>query len=97
MKNNVLYHQGNWQGIYQISDPINGKQSWISGSNAIWYWQGDWLIGSLEDIGTMVGSMSLFDDHGGLDNENNVWTYWTGYGWFNAGANEVSIDCTSKN
>ena len=98
MKNNVLSHQGSRQGIYHISDPINGKQSWTSGSTAIWYAQGRWNIGSLDNIGTGVCGIFGFDDYGGLDDDNKVWKYFDmGNGWLTAGANDVSIDCTSKN
>ena len=103
MKNDVLSHQGKFQGIYQISDPINGKQSWTSGSTAIWYWQGYWLIGSLDNIGTAVCEISANGYDGGLDDsllddDNNEWQYWIpGNGWMFASPNDVSIDCTSKN
>ena len=83
-----------------MSDLINGKQSWTSGSNAIWYWQGHWQIGSLDNIGTSVSGMHTYDVYGGLDDNNNEWLYWnheTVIGWTYAGSNQVSIDCTSKN
>ena len=93
-----MSHQGSSQGIYQISDPINGKQSWTSGWTAIWYGQGKWDIGDLEYIGTGVCGIYAHDDYGGLDDDNNQWEYWYfGNGWTYAGANDVSIDCTSKN
>ena len=98
LKNYVLSEQGNLKGIYQISDPINGKQSWISGLNAIWYQQGNWQIGIPDEIGVSVGGIHASDDYGGLDDNNNEWSYWnTDTGWTGAGAIEVSIDCTSKN
>ena len=104
-EDNVLANQGSKQGMYQMSDPIHGKQSWISGSNAIWYLDGAWLIGSLDNIGTVMCSLYAYDDYGGLDDNSNEWVYYSwdnGYynnidGWKWAGENEVSIDCTSKN
>ena len=93
-----MSNEGYRQGIYQISDPINGKQSWTSGSNAIWYEQGDWVIGDLEDIGTNICAMSAIDAYGGLDDDNNVWQYYNPeIGWTYPGENNVRIDCTSKN
>ena len=98
MKNDVLSHQGSIQGIYQISDPINGKQSWTSGSNAIWYGQGQWHIGSLDAIGTSLCGIYARDNYGGLDDDNNEWLYFNpDNGWTWAGVIDVSIDCTSKN
>ena len=98
MKNDALSNQGFKQGIYQISQPINGKQSWTSGGNAIWYEQGDWVIGDLEDIGTNICAMSAIDAYGGLDDDNNVWQYYNPeIGWAYPGENNVRIDCTSKN
>ena len=97
LKNYVLSEQGNLKGIYQISDPINGKQSWISGLNAIWYQQGDWQIGPTDDIGTTFCSMYASDVNGGLDDNDNKWVYWSNNGWDWVDGNEVSIDCTSKN
>ena len=86
------------QGLYEISDPVNGKQSWTSGSHAIWYGQGKWLIGPLDAIGTDICGILANDDYGTLDDDNNQWKYWNlGHGWMYTGANDVSIDCTSKN
>ena len=98
MKNGALASQGSFQGIYQISDPINGKQSWTSNSHAIWYLLTDkWLIGDLEKIGEDNAGIYAFDDYGGLDDANNQWTYWDGSNWISAGANDVNITCTSNN
>ena len=85
--------------MYQISDLINGKQSWTSGSNAIWYWQGQWHIGSLDDIGTDVSGILANDAYVGLNDANNQWHYDDGsdYDWILAGANDVNITCTSNN
>ena len=98
LKNKVLSAQGIKQGMYQISHVINGKQSWISGSNAIWYEHGDWTIGDLDDIGSSMSVIYAFDAYGGLDDDKNDWQYYNpGHGWMLANANDVSIKCTSKN
>ena len=57
----------NWpiplEGIYHISSMVNGKASWTSTSQAIWYEQeiDNWKIGQLGNIGS---SMAVFrSDH----------------------------------
>ena len=72
MKNGALASQGSRQGMYQISDPINGKPSWTSNSRAIWYLLTEiWFIGDLENIGEDFGSIYTNDNDGGLDDTNN--------------------------
>lgn len=99
MRNGAFASQKIRQGLYEISDPINGKQSWTSGSQAIWYNFNNWQIGLLEDIGTDFCGLSAKDDYGGLDDDNNVWKYWSSSddSWLWASGNDVSINCTSKN
>ena len=83
--------------MYQIADPINGKQSWTLDPYAIWYsLEWGWLIGELDDIGEDVCAFYAFDDYGGLDDTNNQWNYWDGSNWISAGANDVNITCTSN-
>ena len=98
LKNGALASQGSYQGMYQISDPINGKQSWTLDPYAIWYsLEWGWLIGALHDIGENLASIYAFDDYGGLDDANNQWYYGVGSNWILAGANDVNITCTSNN
>ena len=97
LKNGALASQGSLQGMYQISDPINGKPSWTTHSLAIWYWQGYWNIGYLSNIGTNTVGMFASDDYEGLDDDNNQWKYHVGSDYVLAGANDVSITCTSNN
>ena len=99
LKNGALASQGSLQGIYQISNPVNGKQSWISVSHAIWYnlaYDG-WPIDSLEYIGEGFGQIFAYDNFGGLDDTNNQWYYMDGSDWVLAGVNDINITCTSKN
>ena len=52
LRNNVLTSQGDFKGIYHISNTINGKQSWRSTSKAIWHISSNrWLIGYNDYIG----------------------------------------------
>ena len=99
LKNDVLASKGSLQGMYQISDPINGKPSWTTDFLAIWYWQGYWNIGYLSNIGTSTVGMFASDVYEGLDDANNQWYYWDGsdYDWILAGANDVNTTCTSNN
>ena len=97
LKNGALASQGSLQGIYQISDLVNGQPSWTSNSHAIWYsLDYGWLIGNLDDIGENICFIYGADDYGGLDDTNNQWNYWDGSNWISAGANEININCTSK-
>jgi hypothetical protein len=68
LKNNVLSQQTSKQGIYQKAGKVNGKISWISSSNnnALWYnaVSYDWMIGSVDDIGTSNGGISSIRDQG---------------------------------
>lgn len=83
--------------MYQISDPINGKQSWTLSPYAIWdngYKR--WIIGNLHEIGQNVAFIYANDDYEGLDDDNNQWNYWDGSNWITAGANDVNITCISN-
>ena len=98
LKNGVLESQGSYQGMYQISDPINGKPSWTLDPFAIWYsLQNAWLIGTLDYIGEDSCDFYTYDDYGGLDDANNQWYYGVGSNWILTGANDVNITCTSNN
>ena len=58
-----------------------------------------WRIGSLDSIGTNTCGITAKDDYEGLDDDNNVWKYYAGsdIGWVWADANDISVNCTSKN
>ena len=108
LKNGALASQGSMQGIYQISDRINGKPSWTSVSNAIPSWTSvsnaiwyslnfGWLIGTQDNIGGDICRIYGADDYGGLDDTNNQWNYYDGSDWVLATPNEININCTGKN
>ena len=83
MKNNVLSRHSSKQGIYQIDEIVNGKRSWISATNAIWFIPeiNDWGIGSLENIGaTLCGIHSIGEqgDKNPSDIPNEEWKYLQG-------------------
>ena len=60
MKNNAATIQGTRQGIFQSSSPVNGRPSWTSESQAIWYVPSikEWAIGNLEDIGLRISGIT---------------------------------------
>ena len=51
LKNKVYVEKQKFAGDYQISETVNGKPSWKSGENAIWYVGNNWLIGCLKKLG----------------------------------------------
>ena len=54
MKNDALTEQAQLKGIYKKYEVFNGKMSWISETDAIWFVSTPncWGIGPLEKIGT---------------------------------------------
>ena len=86
--------------MYEKSRTVNGKPSWKSDINAIWFSTktNDWIIGSLENIGT---------SRGGISSDDNVvhfcpqqvpkdeWTYFKN-GWQEAGEGDVTFECQDK-
>ena len=66
LKNDVLASKGSLQGIYGVYQTTNGRTSWKSGSNTIWYIPDydDWAIGDLEDIGTETHEIYSYGDQG---------------------------------
>ena len=97
LANEALAHQFNRQGTYQLSEEINGKPSWKSGTEAIWYYPDfkEWAIGPLSDIGTSNrGISSKYDGEYDCPQQVPEWSYWDGTEWQNAGSNDVSLQCT---
>ena len=106
LKNGALLHQSAKLGIYQRAGNVNGQTSWISSSSrALWDnpASNDWLIGTLNDLGTYLGGISSTGDQGRSSCPyyvpNDAWEY-LNYdigGWINADANDVSIECLTGN
>ena len=106
LKNDALLHQSSRQGIYQRAGKVNGKTSWISSSNtALWYNSAsdDWMIGSVDNLGTNTGGISSTGAQGRsscpYNVPNDAWQY-ANYdigSWIVAGANDVSIECLTGN
>ena len=78
---------------------VNGKPSWTSISQAIWYDQDfeNWKVGSLNNIGSSTagiksGDGSLCPFH--LPSE--MWKY-NNNGWTSAGVGEINVACLNGN
>ena len=105
LKNDALLHHSSEQGIYQRAGKVNGKTSWIStnNNNALWYDPAgeDWLIGSVDDLGTSLGGISSNGAQGRsscpYNVPNDAWEYVDDNGWIIADANDVSIECLTGN
>ena len=89
-------NQRNLAGSYTTTDPVNGKQAWIStsGNNAIWYNDNSWVLGAASDIGSGFGGIFSIDNE---DCPQNVlkWEVNTNDGqlWVNVPSSDVSIGC----
>ena len=99
MKNGALSIYSYLQGIYFMSDDVNGKPSWIKGTSyAIWY-NTDinfWLIAPLIYIGSSFASIAAKNEFEGLTDKRNDWRYWNGSSWINANSNDIDIQCKGK-
>ena len=94
LKNEVSVHKKEFAGDYQISETVNGKPSWKSGENAIWYAPVDnnWLIGYLNKLGEDDGEFFAPNNYEGLTDNRNVWKYSDGSTWITpSDSNDVII------
>ena len=81
LKNNVLAINEIYQGIYQISETVNGQPSWKKDDRAIWYTEvNSWDIGPVQYIGSLMSRMYTIPTSGGLTDELNDWMYYDGQG-----------------
>ena len=102
LKNGALLHLSSKQGIYQRAGKVNGKTSWISTTNALWYnpASADWMIGSVGTLG-ISGGISSTGNQGKsscpYNVANNSWQYAANGVWTIADANDVSIECLTGN
>ena len=104
LKNGALINQIVIQGVYQTSQCINGRKSWISSSTAIWYvpqYQ-VWFIGPLDAIGTTISGMVSVGYQDDLNCPYNIpngnWEYYDGRSWIlPEDVNDISIGCFQGN
>ena len=90
------------EGIYEISNFVNGKPSWISDSQAIWYVPKfkDWAIGYKSKIGTTRRGISSFGNQGNMDPDivpNDQWKYFKKNHWSKPHSNDINIRCSGRN
>ena len=108
LKNDALLHQWQRQGIYQRAGKVDGKTSWIKSSNHALYSMlmynavgNDWLLASVESLGTSIGSLSSTGDQGisscPYNVPNDAWKYAGDGSWIIADANDISIECLTGN
>jgi len=76
LKNEVSVHKIEFAGDYLISNTVNGKPSWKSDENAIWNWNGNWMIGYRNKLGENNGELTAPDNYEGLTDNRNVWSYY---------------------
>ena len=75
-----------------MSASINGKPSWKSQSNVIWYSPNRWMIGNLNDsTGDIITSGLLLGA-----NESGKWRYWHEKKFKDIDTNDFSIECIKK-
>ena len=96
LKNDILGKQGNLQGVYQINEIVNGKLSWKSASNAIWFYPGNntWCIGSLNFIGSGYCGITTWVDEGDKTPDqvpNEKWKY-SYDGWKSVQSGDIIIN-----
>ena len=100
LENNAQAAQGSMEGIYHNSSMVNGKPSWTSTSQAIWYHQSSnsWNIGFLDNIGTTL--VGFYSNHGSqcpFDLPSEIWFYWVDNSWTSAGVGEINVACLNGN
>ena len=93
--------QGSRQGVYEFNEIVNGRNSWKTSSQAIWYIPEfkDWAIGPLSGIGTKLrGITSVADLDTKIFNVRpNQWYYWDGE-WKAIKIGDITFNCvTGKN
>ena len=84
------------EGTYQLSSTVNGRPSWTTESQAIWYVPEykDWAIGSLENIGNTLSGISSVDDNEVDDPQHMVsWNYSNGDEWVVDEKNDIIVEC----
>ena len=101
LKNNASTHQGNKQGTFQSSSPVNGRPSWTSESHAIWYVPiyKVWAVGNLDDIGEKIRGITSCRCDGDVDDPRDIlsWRYWNGDKFVSPDEkNDIIIECEGK-
>ena len=94
LKENAYMAQWIRKGIYHKSSTINGRETWTSEFNAIWYVPEYWMIGPLNNIGTNIGGIySIYANTCPFYIQSEKWLYSDINVWTSAVTNEISISC----
>merc|ERR1712190_415012 len=105
LTNGAKKAQSSRQGTYQRSALVNGKPSWTTNSQAIWYVPESkfWCIGALSGIGTDIcGVSSAIGINDRFLNcpygvPKNSWEFHSSEsGWTPAGLNDVNVNCLNE-
>ncbi len=83
LKNDAQTNQGSREGIYEADQIVNGKRSWKSTANALWFVPmfNCWGIGVLDDIGGQnlgIRSSNGTGDNSPYDVPISDWLYLNG-------------------
>ena len=95
LKNNALESQNSRQGIFKPSSTVNGRPSWTSVSQAIWYVQSykKWQIGVLGDIGTKSCGIISEEADELVDPQNILsWKYFSGKWTYPDDKNDIIVE-----
>ena len=95
LKNAAAMAQGSFSGTYIKSSMVNGKESWTSSSNGIWFALEYWIISDLDYIGTdWTGIYSIFGNRCPFDLSSEHWRYHHAVnGWIDAEPNDINVEC----
>ena len=109
LKNNAATLQGARQGTFQSSSPVNGRPSWTSESQAIWYLPSykEWAIGNLYNIGEAIRGITsqgkeIKQTHGTTWGNSEAydpqdvlsWQYWNGDEFVSPDEkNDIIVEC----
>ena len=93
--------QSSKQGTYEFSETINGKSTWKSATQAIWYYPRykDWFIGSISKIGTTTaGIHSVADTDYDCPQQvpKDKWKFYDGTFWQTFSSNDINFHCAGK-
>ena len=97
MKNDVLAHQGTFEGTYELSTPVNGHPSWISSTNAIWSnpeYPDWWMIGKLDNIG-QIGKIIATGMFFG-QTKSYEWCYFKGSELKTPEEDDIIVECIAR-
>jgi hypothetical protein len=97
LKNDALLNQQSKQGIYQRSEKINERTTWISSNNKyrLWYVGKNWIVTDVVVNGAYIQSHQIGQNFKcPFDVPGNAWFYGSGGEWILADFNDdISMEC----